>query len=67
MSATTELIQSLCTHAGMIMEDASVDAISVVSPNAERRQERLVTLRQAADDIGALVGAAEVLHRQFKD
>jgi hypothetical protein len=66
MAAETELIQVLCAQAGMIMEDATVDAIRAVSPYRKQREERLAKLRQAAADIGALVSAAEALNRRFR-
>lgn len=62
-----DLIQQLCTCAGMIMEDASVEAIAIVSPEASVRRERLGQLRQAASDIDAVIAAAEVLDRRLED
>lgn len=59
-----QLIQLLCTEAGMIMEDASVEAVRIVSPADDRREEQLALLSQEAADIGALIAAAAVLHRR---
>ena len=52
-----DLIERLCVAAGMIMEDASVGAISTGS----EPRERIIELLRASETIGALVHAAEVL------
>ncbi len=57
---TADLIQQLCTPAGMIMED--VAPIAVLTPPGERVGERLRELTDAADAITALLTAARVLH-----
>ena len=58
-----DLIERLCVTAGMIMEDASVSAISA----GDGQHERVVALLQASEMIGALARAAEVLERLFQD
>lgn len=57
-----QLIQRLCVLAGTIMEDASVDAVSIVSSHLVERGERLTRLHQAGSDIAALLAAAAVIH-----
>ena len=52
-----DLIERLCVTAGMIMEDASVGAISTGS----EPRERVLRLLHASEAITALVHAAEVL------
>ena len=52
-----DLIERLCVAAGMIMEDASVGAISTGS----EPRERILKLLHASEAITALVHAAEVL------
>ena len=52
-----DLIERLCVAAGMIMEDASVSAIST---EGEPR-ERILKLLHASEAITALAHAAEVL------
>jgi hypothetical protein len=53
-----ELIGRLCVTAGMIMEDASVEAISV----GQSQLERVAALLRAGDAISALANAAEALN-----
>ena len=52
-----DLIEWLCVTAGMIMEDASVSAIS----SRSEPRERILKLLHASEAITALVHAAEVL------
>ena len=52
-----DLIERLCVAAGMIMEDASVGAISTGS----EPRERVLKLLHVSKAITALVHAAEVL------
>ena len=54
-----DLIERLCVAAGIIMEDASVGAISTGS----EPRERILKLVHASDAITALAHAAEVLTR----
>lgn len=58
-----ESVARLCVTAGMLMEDISPDAISMLSSNSKRRRMKLAELRQAGADIAALLAAAEVLDR----
>jgi hypothetical protein len=58
---TDDIIIQLCTRIGMIMEDASVAALTVAGIDRERRVAALVELDAAAKRIGALVEAAKVL------
>lgn len=57
-----DLIGRLCVTAGMIMEDASVGAISV-GPN---QSERIAALLRACEAIGALANAASKLEDYSK-
>jgi hypothetical protein len=63
MSATIELIQLLCTEAGMIMEDASCDAVSTLPAAPDERGKHIAQLHQAGRDVAALLAAAEVVER----
>ena len=58
MDAET-LIERLCVTAGMIMEDASVGAVSL----GPSQHERVVALLRASEAINALAKAAETLNR----
>lgn len=58
MNDDAELIIQLCTRIGMIMEDASPDALTIGSLSPEQRLDRLRQLGRAADQISALVRAA---------
>lgn len=61
---TLNLIHQLCTRAGMIMEDASVDAL--IGPEASSRavSEKMMRLGAAAHAISALIAAASALNRK---
>lgn len=59
-----QIIQQLCVTAGSIMEDASVAAVSQLAATADKRYAHLLALRQAGEDIAALLAAAEVLMRR---
>ena len=59
------LIQRLCVIAGTIMEDASVDAVSLISSDPAERARRLDQLARAASDIAVLAAAAAALNRRF--
>ena len=52
-----DLIERLCVAAGIVIEDASVGAISTGS----EPRERILELLHASEAITALVSAAEVL------
>ena len=55
---TRELTAQLCTRVGMIMEDASVVALTAGSLAPEEQHEALRQLRSAALTIEALICAA---------
>ena len=58
---TSELIAQLCTRLGMIMEDASVVALTVGALAGVERDDAIEVLADAAVRIGALVGAVKAL------
>ena len=57
-----DLIERLCTRAGMIMEDASVDALTLQNVPPDQRSVALAKLASAASQIAALVHAAASLN-----
>ena len=61
------LVQQLCVRAGMLMEDFSVDAVSILPTVTADRAAMLARLMSATGDVAALVAAAEVLERRFTD
>lgn len=58
---TQELIIQLCTRIGMIMEDASVVALTIGSRDQDARMAAMTELEVAADQIGRLVKATQSL------
>lgn len=60
---TLELIQRLFTRAGMIMEDASAEALMIVPSDAGTMSKKLTHLAEAAQAIGAMIAAAQALHQ----
>jgi hypothetical protein len=60
-----EIVQELCVRAGMIMEDASVAAVSRMSADPVVRRATITELRVAAADIHALIAAADFLERRL--
>ena len=60
---TQELIILLCTRIGMIMEDASVVALTIGSRNRDARATTITELNIAAEQIDRLVKATESLLR----
>lgn len=64
-SGQIDLIQRLCVAAGTIMEDANVEAVSLVSTDPAERQQRLKRLQQASAEIAALISAAAALDRHL--
>jgi hypothetical protein len=62
MNENTILIRQLCTRAGCIMEDSSV--IALIWDDDLSIQKRLAALTAAADDIAALIAAANVLSQR---
>ncbi len=61
---TQELINLLCTRIGMIMEDASVVALTIGSRDQDACSADVADLKVAAEQIGMLVEAAQSLLRQ---
>ncbi len=60
---TQELIKLLCTRIGMIMEDASVVALTIGSRDREARLSAIAELNISAEQIGRLVKAIQSLLR----
>lgn len=58
---TADLIARLCTRVGMIMEDASVIALTVSGIEPSNRQETIDELESAARRTNALIAAARAL------
>ena len=58
---TNELIAQLCTRIGMIMEDASVVALTVGGLTVKERDDAIAALEAAAERISALVAAGKAL------
>lgn len=58
-----DLIHTLCTRAGMIMEDVSVDALSMPGTDPSAIAAKLERLADAAQAISAMVDAARALQR----
>lgn len=53
-----DLVVQLCTRIGMIMEDASVEALTIRGVPAEEREQALTKLAAAGEQISALFRAA---------
>ena len=60
--ASDDLIDQLCTRAGMIMEDANPIALTMPSFHGDERKLALVQLERAAAEISALIVAARSIH-----
>lgn len=60
-----DLIRALCTRSGMIMEDASADALIMSPGNPEAMNAKLERLADAALAISAIINAAQALQRSF--
>lgn len=58
-----DLISALCTRAGMIMEDASVDALMMRADDPDAINAKLERLADAALAISAIINAAQALQR----
>lgn len=56
-----DLVIQLCTRIGMIMEDASVFALTMAGQDQEERERAVVQLEQASAAIAALAGAVRCL------
>jgi hypothetical protein len=63
---TLDPIRKLRTRAGIIMEDASVDAVTI-SAEARSIDSGLIRLADATEAISALLAAARVLRRSVGD
>lgn len=64
---TQTMIEQLTVLAGTIMEDSSVEAVSSLSFDANKRQEQVAMLSQAGADIATLLAAAEVVERYARE
>jgi len=60
---TSDLVVQLCTRIGMIMEDASPVALTVVGMEPAERKAALATLERAIGQLGALIAVVKSLHR----
>jgi hypothetical protein len=60
---TLELIQTLCSRAGMIMEDASAEALMTRAVGVNAISEKLVRLAGAVQAFVSIVSAAQALCR----
>jgi len=59
----SELIQALCVRAGMIMEDASAEAVLWQAHEATAPQAKLLRLSAAAEAMATLIAVAQALSR----
>ncbi len=57
----TELFSLLCTRIGMIMEDASVIALTIGALERDARRAQVAELKQASASIAHLLAAVETL------
>ena len=60
---TFDLIRTLCTRVGMIMEDASVEALFLPAADTRALSAGLDRLSDASGTISAIVAAARALNR----
>lgn len=60
---TLELIAGLCVRAGTLMEDRSVELVSVMPDDQAILASHIASIEQAGHDLTALAGAAKALHR----
>lgn len=60
-----DLIRALCTRAGMIMQDASTDALIMSADDPDTINSKLERLADAAHAISDIVDAARALQRSF--
>ncbi|MEZ5736766.1 MAG: hypothetical protein R3E09_13400 [Novosphingobium sp.] len=58
---TAELVSRLCTRIGMIMEDASVVALTIGSMEEAERSDAIARLEKDARRIDKLIGAVRAL------
>lgn len=61
---TDILVEQLCTRIGMIMEDASIIALTIRGRKHEGRGAALAQIETAAFQISALLTAARALQAQ---
>lgn len=59
MDDSTELVDRLCTLAGMILEDASAEAI--LTGKRDKLQLKVERMRRAGADVAILADAAAVI------
>ena len=65
MDDDRELIDRLCTKAGMIMEDASAEAV-VIGQGPDQLREKLEKIRKSAADAATLTAAAAVVFERSR-
>ncbi|MEG3089180.1 hypothetical protein [Sphingomonas sp. PB4P5] len=63
MTNTTELIDRLCTFAGMLLED--VHEVALVRSASSSAGTRIEMIRSAASDAVVLARAAEVIRARY--
>lgn len=61
---SNELVQRLTTLAGILMEDSSPDAVSVLPKEPADAEARLAELEEAMRDAAVLLQAARILQRR---
>lgn len=64
MDDSNELVQRLTTLAGILMEDSSPDAVSVLPTDPAGAEARLAELEEAMRDAAVLLQAARILQRR---
>jgi threonine synthase len=64
---TLEVIQALCTRVGMIMEDASAEALMMRAVGVTATSEKLAQLARAVEAIATLLFAAQAFCRLHQD
>jgi hypothetical protein len=63
-SEQAKVIANLCLSAGQIMEDTSSELALILPNDPAALAARLQSFRTAAEDILALIAAAQALHRR---
>lgn len=64
MDEDKDLIDRLCTLAGMIMENVSAEAVGIEA-GRDRLSAKIERIRNSATDVAALADAAAVVLRRF--
>ena len=64
MDDSNELVQRLTTLAGILMEDSSPEAVSVLPKVPADAEARLAELEEAMRDAAVLLQAARILQRR---